>query len=75
MQTTFTPRIEEAPEGVFLPLVHIVGPYQSRLVNHAFKVPGSADTWEGAMQLARLHTQRMATAHQRSSSKIAGLMR
>lgn len=72
MQTTFTPRIEETPEGVFLPLVQIVGPYQARLVIDAFKAPGSADTREGAMQLARLHAECMTMAHQRSSSKMAG---
>jgi len=75
MQTTFTPRVEEAPQGVFLPLVHVVGWYRLRLVNHAFKVPGSADTHEAALQLAKLHTQRLAVAHHRSSSKMVGAMR
>jgi hypothetical protein len=75
MQTMFTPRVEEAPQGVFLPLVHVVGWYRSRRVNHAFKVPGSADTQEAALQLARLHTQRLTVAHHRSSSKMVGAMR
>lgn len=75
MQTTFTPRVEEAPAGVFLPLVHVAGWFRSKLTDHSFKVPGSADTHEGAMQLARMHSQAMAIEHQRSSSKMAGVMR
>ncbi len=74
MQTTFTPQVEEAPQGVFLPLVHVVGWYRSKLVNHSFKVTGSADTREEAMQLARMHTHRLASPHHRSSSKMAGVI-
>ncbi|OGA77198.1 hypothetical protein [Hydrogenophaga sp.] len=75
MQTTYTPRVEEAPQGVFLPIVHVVGWYRLKLVNHPFKMPGSADTHEEALQLARLHTQRLVVAHHRSSAKIADTMR
>ncbi|WP_157572253.1 hypothetical protein [Hydrogenophaga taeniospiralis] len=72
MQTTFTPCVAEAPEGVFLPLVHVAGWYQSRQVDHPFKATGSANTHEAALQLARMHVQRMVIAHQRSSSKMVG---
>lgn len=75
MKTTFTPRIEEAPQGVFLPVVTVVGWYRSRLTDHTFRMTGSADTHEGAMQLARMHAYRLASLHHRSRSNMAGVMR
>lgn len=75
MQTTFTPRVEEVPTGVFLPFIHVTGWYQSKRVNHSYKVTGSANTPEGAMQLARMQAHSMATRYHRSSSKIRAGMR